>query len=348
MNRSKALFVVVLVFTFINLWGTPPDLSIKPLSYPPHRIIRTCCAFGSDLKIWIIPGLKYSDITSVENLGPHHYLGNSNEGNGILYSRRGGFIDMGHLRDQADWTAYLYSQILISQHNGEVILHLGHEGGLKTLKLHVPPDLDESDAVLLAARIAYNISIWHEIASWFGCSSVPLVSEKFSSFSIEDTYSNLLGTTLGMKAIKSNLPYEKAMSMFIKQTLDTLGVVTNGNETYMAMEAVRNIWWTRDKALPNWKMLLDRQIDVYSCQMPWLVPGWGDGKAAPCDLEVPKITKNGRLLDNFYELDLKLNFNFPFRSIFASRSSRVITQADFGTMIARIAKDLTKSGFQFR
>jgi hypothetical protein len=348
MNKSRVLFVVVLVFTFINLWGIPPDLSLKPLSYPPPRIIRPCCAFGADLKIWIIPGTKYNDIVSVENIGLHKYLGNSSEGNGILYSRRGGFIDMGHVRDQADWTAYLYSQILISQQKGEVIIHLGHEGGLKTLKLNVPPDLDESDALLLAARIAYNLSIWHEIATWFGCSSVPLVSEKFSAFSIEDTYSNLLGATLGMKAIKSDLPYEKAMSSLVQQTLDTLGVVTNGNETYLAMEAVRNIWWTRNKPLPNWKMMLERQLDVYSCQIPWLVPGWGDGRAVPFDLEVPKLTKNGRLLDNFYELDLKLNFNFPFRSIFSSRVGRVITQSDFATLMARVAKDLTKAGFHFR
>lgn len=348
MSGIRAFLCVILVFIIAPLKATPPDLSTKPLSNPPHRIIRTCCAFGSDLRLWIIPGLKYSDITSVENLGPHHYLGNSNEGNGILYSRRGGFIDMGHLRDQADWTAYLYSQILVSQHKGEVILNLGHEGGLKTIKLHVPADLDESDAALLAAKIAYNLAIWHEIATWFGSSSVPFIPERYSSFSIEDTYSNLLGATLGMKAIKSELPYEKAMSSLIRQTLDTLEVVTNGNETYMAMEAVRNVWWTRDKHLPSGKMLIERQLDVYSCQVPWLVPGWGDGKAVPSDLEVPQMTKNGRSLEDFYELDLKLNFKFPFKSIFASRTSRVITQADFGTLLKRVAKDLTDSGYQFR
>jgi hypothetical protein len=348
MNKSRALLAVVLLLSFVDLRAIPPDLSAKPLSYPPHRVIRTCCAFGSNLKIWIIPGVKYNDITSVENLGPHQYLGNANEGNGILYSKRGGFIDMGHLRDQADWTAYLYSQILVSQHNGEVVLNLGREGGLKTLKLHVPADLDRSDAALLASRIAYNLSIWHEIATWFGSSSVPLVSERFSSFSIEDTYSNLLGATLGMKAIESELPYEKAMSLLIRQTLDTLGVVINGDETYMAMEAVRNVWWTRDKHLPNWKMMIERQVNVYTCQVPWLVPGWGDGEAVPSDLEVPQMTKNGRSLENFYELDLKLNFKFPFKSIFASRTNRVITQADFGTLIARVEKDLTDLGYPFR
>lgn len=348
MRGLKIIIALFFLFPNIPLWGTPPDLSSKPFTYPPPRVIRTCCAFGSDLRISIIPGTKYNDITSVENLGPHQYLGNQNEGNGILYSSRGGFIDLGHLRDQADWTAYLYSQILLSQRSGEVLLHLGHEGGLKTLKLKVPPDLDQSDAILLAARIAYDLSIWHEIASWFGCSAVPLLSERFSSFSIEDTYSNLLGATLGMKAIKSELPYERAMSVLISQTLDSLGVVANGKETYLAMEAVRNIWWTRARHLPNWKMMIERQLDVYSCQMPWLVPGWGDGKTVPSVLEVPRITKNGISLDSFYELDLKLNLNFPFRAIFASRTSRVITQADFGTMIARIAKDLTKSGYHFR
>jgi len=283
----------------------------------------------------------------LENLGPHHYLGNEEEGNGILYTRRGGFIDMGHLRDQADWTAFLYSQILMSQRNGELILHLGHEGGQKTLKLKVPENLDQSDALLLAARIAYDLSVWHEIASWFGCSAVPLLSERFSSFSIEDGYSNLLGVTLGMKAIRSELPYDKAMSTLINQTLDSLSVVENRNETYLAMEAVRNIWWTRDKPLPNWKMMIERQLNVYSCQKPWIVPGWGDENSAKV-LEVPMITADGRSLDNFYELELKLNYKFPFKSIFASRPGRTISQADFDKLIARVEDDLTKSGYHFR
>ncbi len=333
----------MLFYRITPLSAIPPDLSAKPLSYPPHRVIRTCCAFGSDLKILLVPGIRFNNLTSLEKIGPHKYLGSPGEGNGLIYSRNGGFIDMGHLRDQADWTAYIYSQVLLSKKNGEVDLNLGREGGLKTLKLRVPENMDQSDAVLLAGRIAYDLSVWHEIATWFGSSSVPLVSERFSSFSIEDPYSNLLGVTIGMKAIKSDLPFDKAMTDLIHETLMSLGAVLNENETYMALEAVRNIWWSRDKPLPSNKITLTRQLDVYSCQTPWLVPGWEYDKSVFSELEVPKVTRDGRSLEKFYVLDFKLNSKFPVKKIFSSRSKRLVTQDDFSTLINHVAEDLSNS-----
>jgi hypothetical protein len=254
MRVLTILSFLLLTFSFVK--ATPPDLSEKSLVNPPRRIIRACCSFGSDLKLWIIPGIKLTEITCIQNIGPHKYLGNHQEGNGIIYTRKGGFLDLGHLRDQADWTAYLYSQIQQSKTTGEIDLLLGREGGPKSLKLHVPADFSNADAILLAGRIAYDLSIWHEIATWFGASSVPFISERFSSFSIEDPYSNLMGATLGMKAVKSNLPYEEAMTNLLKETLDSLEVVPTFDDTYQAMEKVRNIWWTRNKPLPNWKVLI--------------------------------------------------------------------------------------------
>ena len=323
----------------------PPDLSVKPFIYPPHRIIRTCCAFGSDLKLWIIPGIKLTEITSIQNIGPHKYLGDHRECNGIVYTKKGGFLDLAHLRDQADWTVYLYSQIKLSQKNGEVELQLGREGGLKTLKLNVPPDLEQTDVILLAGRIAYDLSIWHEIATWFGASSIPFVAERYSSFSIEDPYSNLMGVTLGMKAIKNALPYEEAMTSLLHGTLDSLQVVPTVDDTYQAMETVRNIWWTRDKPLPSKKMLLERQLNVYSTQTPWLIPS---DKETPFDLDVPFKTHDGRPLNEFYQLEFKLNFKFPIKEIFVENKKRRITQNDFQTMLSCIARELTSSGFDYR
>lgn len=344
----KIILIAVCLVLFSPLPAIPPDLAINPFSYPPHRIIRTCCAFGADLKIFLIPGLKFNDITSIERIGSHKYLGDREEGNGIIYTRNGGFIDMGHLRDQADWTAYIYSQLLLSKKNGEIVLQLGREGGLKTLKINVPPDFSQRDAVLLAGKIAYDLSVWHEIATWFGCSSVPFVPERYSSFSIEDPYSNLLGVTLGMEAIKSDLPFDTAMSLLVKEKLKKLGVVNDVNETYLALEAVRNIWWTRDRKLPSSKVLMIRQLDVYSCQTPWLVPGWEHDKTVSSELEVPKTTNDGKSLEDFYILGFRLNFKFPVKEIFASRNSRIITQADFGILLDRIAMDLSGSKYQLR
>jgi len=341
MRFLKLVYLLFLIFCNSSaVWAEVPDLSSRARSFPPHRVTRTCCAFGSDLKLSIIPILKYSDITSVDQLGPHHYLGDPGEGNGIIYTLRGGFVDMGHLRDQADWTAYLYSRILLSKNTGYISIHLGREGGSRILNLNVPAELSRDDAVRLAGRVAYDLSVWHEIATWYGSSSIPLMPERYSSFSIEDPYSNLLGITLGMAAIKSSLPYEEAMDKLIETYLEMLGAVSSDNETYMAMEAVRNIWWTRIKHLPSRNILIERQLGVYSCLEPWLVPGWAGEKITSYDLVVPEKTSDGQSFNNFYELDFKLNYKFPLNKIFASRTDRRVTQADFEQLINHIAKDL--------
>ncbi len=341
MTLSKLIVLFSLIFCSTIVCAEAPDLSSRLLSSPPHRVIRTCCAFGSDLSLMIIPILKYSDITSVDQLGPHSYLGNDGEGNGIIYTQRGGFVDMGHLRDQADWTAYLYSRIVLAQQNGNLTLRLGREGGSKLLSLNIPASLSIDDALQLAGRIAYDLSIWHEIATWYGSSTIPFVPERYSSFSIEDPYSNLLGITIGIAAIKSGLPYEEAMTKLIGNTLETLCAVVSQNETYNAMEAVRNLWWTRDKHLPSRDVLIERQLWVYSCLEPWRVPGWNENNLASYDLNVPDKTTDGRLLTNFYELDFKLNYKFPLKEIFASKTGRRVTQADFGQLIKYIEQDLT-------
>jgi len=340
MRISIIFYSCILVFCFAVARADAPDLSSRLLSLPPHRVIRSCCAFGSDLRLMMVPILKYTDITSVDQLGPHSYLGNDGEGNGIIYTQRGGFVDMGHLRDQADWTAYLYSRIVLARQTGSLTMHLGREGGLKQLNLYIPANLSSDDALQLAGRIAYDLSIWHEIATWYGSSTIPFVPERYSSFSIEDPYSNLLGITIGIAAIKSGLPYEEAMTKLIGNTLETLCAVVSQNETYDAMEAVRNLWWSRDKHLPSRDVLIKRQLWVYSCLEPWRVPGWNQNNLASYDLIVPELTMDGRPLSNFYELDFKLNYKFPLKEIFASKTGRTVTQADFGQLITNIAREI--------
>ncbi|HHT9130600.1 MAG TPA: hypothetical protein ACFYEC_07035, partial [Candidatus Brocadiaceae bacterium] len=59
---------------------------IFPINQPdpkPNRIIRTCCSFGTEMQMVAIPGVKLTEITSIEKIGPHHYLGDASEENGI-------------------------------------------------------------------------------------------------------------------------------------------------------------------------------------------------------------------------------------------------------------------------
>ena len=347
MNSLKHIILyAAATITTIALQAKAP---IFPTSLPdpkPHRIIRTCCSFGTDMQLFAIPGVKLTETTSLEKIGPHHYLGDASEENGIIYSRRGGFIDMAHLRDQSDWTAYLYSQMLENKKKGTLSMVLGREGGEKTLNVIIPSNFDNLDMIHLAGKIAYDLSVWHEIATWFGASTIPFVPERYSSFSIEDPYSNLLGVTIGMQALQSELPYEQAVTQTIKRYLKDLDAVSNEAETFLAMEAVRDIWWTRDKKLPSSKVLLQRQLQVYPCLKPWLVPGWSSENQTTFELTVPEMASDGQTLSQFYQLEFKLNYKFPFRKMFPERKDRNITQNDFGRLLSEVATELTRKESQ--
>lgn len=347
-NLKTVLLLSGFNLLILTLLAKAPVFPADQPDTKPHRIIRTCCSFGTDMQMFAIPGVKITEITSLDKIGAHHYLGDESEENGIIYTRRGGFIDMGHLRDQADWTAYLYIQLRENKASGNLRLVLGHEGGTKNLNVQIPPSLTDSDLVLLASKIAYDLSVWHEIATWFGASTIPFVPERYSSFSIEDAYSNLLGVTIGIKALQSDLPYEEAVTGIIAETLKNLDVVLNETETFLAMEDVRNIWWTREKRLPSSKVLLQRQLQVYPCLLPWLVPGWANPNLKPFELNVPEYASDGESLNKFYQLEFRLNYKFPFHKMFPGRRDRSISQNDFACLLSEIATELTRKNSQFR
>jgi hypothetical protein len=347
MYYFRYLILLILWLSTNILLAKAPVFSEKDYFNHPPRIIRTCCAFGTDLSVSIIPGYKYTMLSSPELLGPHHYLGNKLENNGLIYTRRGGFLDFGHLRDYIDWTAYLYNLEKKSQQTGEIHINLGFEAGDKSLVIKVPASEKEDDLINLAGRIAYDLSIWHEITSWFGATAVPLVSEKFSSFTVEDIYSNLLGSKIAAKAIKSELPYEQAVTEIIRQTLVELEAVSTKEESYQAMEAVRDLWWTRKKHLPNNKVTLQRQLGVFYSVSPCIVPGWSSKVNTPYKVAVPETTLDGVPLSEFYTLTFDRNRKVPVKKIFPNRPNRLLTQNDFHEIIAYIVYQMQKTNTNF-
>lgn len=327
--------ILVCFLSFQDIKATAPILTGKELASPPPKIIRTCCSFGSDLHLMGIPFAKITEITSPQKMGGHHFLGDNREKNGILYTRRGGFLDMGHLRDCADLTAYYYLLILdVKVKEGSRMLTLGNEGGQKNLFLSIPPDISDEDALLTAANIAYDLSVWHEIATWFGASFVPLIPERFSSFSPEDLYSNLMGVYLGMEAIRSDLPYNEAMDSLLKEKFIELQAVPTELETEKAMEAVEGLWWTREKALPSRKILLQRYFGDSENLSPWLIPD-SLKKIAPLTLSYPARPAKAE----YYQLSIRLNYRIPSREIFLDKKYRCIDSADFAEIVSFVEKE---------
>ena len=140
---KNLIFLYALFFFILNAFQASPlkPESVDLDSHPP-RIIRTCCMFGFRVGVFGIPFLRLSAITSMEKMGQHHFLGGSSENNGVVYTRRGGFIDMGHLRDNADWTAWLYS--LLEANRGDTLIErdLGYEE-VKTTRIFLPTEISD-------------------------------------------------------------------------------------------------------------------------------------------------------------------------------------------------------------
>ncbi len=313
---------------FVALGRIPAGIDLKT---PPKRIIRTCCSFGVEVKVSVLSFLKVTDITSADALGEHTYLGGKEENNGIIYTQNGGFIDMGHLRDIADYTAYLYT--LIRENRELDGFRLGKEGGLKKLSVEVPDDFTDEDIALLAGRIAYDLSAWHEISTWYGSSYIPLVPERYSSFSVEDAYSNLLGVHLGIKSILSQEDYESEMTRNIRETLAELGAVSSVEETRQAMNDVKDIWWSGTAKLPSRKVLIKRQFEILGRVAPLVVDTdlRGDREY---DLVVPEKASNGKDFNDYYTLDIRANFKIPVKRVFGyGFRDRQITQHDFQALI---------------
>lgn len=342
--RTTILTLLLLTSTILHSTAKPllPDQFNRD-SHPP-RIIRTCCMFGSKVGIAVLSFVKLTEVTSLDRMGSHHYLGKPSENNGIIYTKEGGFIDAGHMRDQADWTAYLYSLMRQERYRECIFLKLGYEGGNKRLSISVPPDLSDDDLLLLAGRMAYDLSLWHEIATWFGVRSVPLVSEQFSSFSVEDSYSNLLGVSLGMEAVKSDLSYDKAMTRLVSEKLNALKVVRNETETLQAMEMVRDLWWTRKARMPSTRVQIARLTSLYDTIVPMLIPDTGLIVHHPQPVIAPSVTSKGDSLTHFYDLSIKLNHKFPVGQLFPGITNKTITQKQFGILVTEIDRKL-QTGF---
>lgn len=97
---------------------------MSPLPAPDG--LRTCCALGYDIQVRIpgmttvLPFLRVDNIVSAETTGGHNYNDSllpvlmnrmPTEYNGIVYTRRGGFVDTAHVRDTADMTVWIFTHL---------------------------------------------------------------------------------------------------------------------------------------------------------------------------------------------------------------------------------------------
>jgi len=355
--------------------ATPPfDPSSIPLPPEPTNL-RPCCAFGTDLRVAVgavpVPGFTLSNMRGPQDLGPHKYnvglfaMSASDasgvfekENNGVVYTCRGGFLDTAHIRDWADTTVYLTAQISRNMDAGATI-ELAEQGGKRRIVLaaidreRVANVGRRAATVALAQWLSFQLSIWHEIATWYGYASIATWPEKISAFSPEDLYSNLLGIKLagGISLLRENNDeesYNKAMDAWIAMTLERLRAVPKTSAT-QAMRSVAGIWWDPTKSIPDWKLVMRRRLDTGPLLKPWVVAMAFAPDPAPyadCANSGPRLALNNP--ESFegvpFADDASVQFDvsdelaangFPF----PRKNSHRITQADFPAIIAAIRRD---------
>lgn len=243
--------------------------------------LRPSPYFGS------ITGINFGDIDS---LGRHNYKNIQGERNPLLYTAKGGYIDMGHLRESADRARYLFEMCQETILKGESsftfrVIEPAHY----KVTLTYPENWNEYSpeekvsiareaAIAIGQHLAQQTTIWHEIITWYGYSSMGLLSEQPSSFSWEDTYSDLLGTKLAARVLRDNdqdddSVYDKAMTTVIEETLKELDPLS-ADTVRQATQSIDGKWFAGRYPFLTMKK---RSFDI----------GYDDGAISP--FRVPKI-----------------------------------------------------------
>jgi len=97
--------------------------------------------------------------------------------------------------------------------------------------------------------LAFTTVTWHEILTWYGFKCVGLPVEYASAFSWEDSYSNLLGTILAVRAMRdTEHTYNEAVRIVLDEEMRKLGIQP-ARVSRQASDSVRGEWFTGNIAL---------------------------------------------------------------------------------------------------
>ncbi len=277
------------------------------------------------------------------------------EAGGIVYTCKGGHIDLHHIRGTADDARYLVKRIreTLSKKRKGFSFNLTGEMSTHTIGFTYPADWDQrpdKDKIIdeiafeTAVYLAFNAMTWHEIQTWFGVHFALAEPEFNSAFSWEDSYSNLIGAGLGVEAVKdTEHNFDEAMTNAIYRKLKELGVQPR-DTAIRASDGVRGKWYTGnfvpDMRMRNFDIGLDGTIT------PTLVPGVADCNGQPLALPAPtleKLKRHGFAMT--YEI--KPNVLEQGRIFKAAGSNRIFPEKHYPVLIEHMKNDALKRGYQY-
>jgi len=229
------------------------------------------------------PGTRF---IGLNDLGKHHSKGfGFGEGNGIVYTCRGGHIDITHLRLVADYTKEVCDKTYncMIKNKNEFTFKLPVEPTVHHVKIGYPENwssfsnakkerIAKEFSLNLAPYVAFSASTWHEMLTLKGYSCMLFIPEDASGFSWEDGYSNLLGSLLAVKAMESTkYSYDEAMTILLNQKMNELGI-QSAKVAKQASEKMSGSWFKGNFNVKMIKRNFDIGLDD-GYVSPSLVPG---------------------------------------------------------------------------
>ena len=192
--------------------------------------------------------------------------------------------------------------------------------------------------------LAFYATTWHEILTWFGVHFIAIEQEFNSAFSWEDSYSNLLGTRLAVKALQDDdHSFDEAMTLAINREMKKLGG-QSGKTAKQASENMRGKWFTGNFIVDTKMRNFDIGLDGYVT--PTLVPGTPECGTEPVSIPVPNLEvlkKHGFTMT--YEI--KPNVLEQAKIFKVIEGKRVYPEKHYPVIMSSIKEKAVEKGYNF-
>lgn len=303
-----------------------------------------------------------------ENLGPHRYDSfipylDKEKSRGIVYTCRGGFIDLSHARHVSDWSRYLAlrfrKQIRRQDDHFRVA---GTDHSTVEVKVHYPDWWDELPqaeregltnalALRLGQQTAYALQTYHEAQTWYGYRYIPFFAEWDSAFCYDDMISHLVGVRTAGAVLQdgraldlSRNDYNRAMEAAYAAEMERL-VAVPPERTWDAIMQLEEKWWGDE-------VPVKRQVDAgYGDNLleAWLIPRFECGHTnhpavgpEPFLFALPTLEDvRGRDMTGFADVYIRPGFFQRGRMVKAigENGRRMHIQHDFPRLVQAAADD---------
>ncbi len=304
---------------------------------------RACCNFTSHP---VLDSLGLFQFADAKNLGNHSYHQKEKDSMGLIYTCGGGFVDIAHLRDNADWTAHILYHLPKWLGSGKTI-DARNEGGFRSRRVFFPKmdpkkisELSSQDLADIAIAMSFGFATLHEIVTGFDIAvSFPVtlvMYERASSFSVEDQYSNLLGGHLGAIAAQASGPYEEELTNNLNRYLKKLSPLSK-EETKSIHSGLHHLWWNKDLLGRN-RMVIMRNYGFSGDIFPDPAPGVEQCKGQELQpVTVPETLSNGLAVSDYFQIKGEVNKKFTRQmKKYKAPLTPVISQKDFPGFISTL------------